>query len=101
MCCNGREVRAGVAWCVYGHKIKKLMSTFFSCRFVAKSCQFVRKIMSVCGKNQVGLMEKSCRFVGKICRTENLNEKYPHMHLKKIPDYLRLFAEVLPLTTSI
>ena len=34
--------------------------------FFKKSCRFVRKIMSVCGKNHVGLWEKSCRFVGKI-----------------------------------
>ena len=48
-----------------------------SCRFVAKSCQFVRKIMSVCGKNQVGLMEKSCRFVGKIMSVcgKNLSDR--------------------------
>ena len=59
------------------------------------------KIMSVCGKNQVGLWEKSSRFVGKIRWTENFNEKYPHMHRKKILDYLCLFAQVPRLTTSI
>ena len=66
-----------------------------------KSLRFVGKITSVCGKNLVGLWEKSCRFVGKICWTENFTEKYPHMHRKKIPDYLRLFAEVPRLTTFI
>ena len=66
-----------------------------------KSCRFVGKIMLVCGKNHVGLCEKSCWFVGKIRWTENFTEKYPHMHWKKIPDYLRLFAEVPRLTTSI
>ena len=37
----------------------------------------------------------------KIRWTENFTGKYPHMHRKIIPDYLRLFAEVPCLTTSI
>ena len=66
-----------------------------------KSCQFVGKFMLVCGKNHVGLWEKSRRFVGKFRWSENFTEKYPHMPRNKIPEYLRLFAEVPRLTTSI
>ena len=52
-----------------------------------KSCQFVEKIMSVCGKNLLD---------GKLHRkiTQTCTEK-------KIPDYLRLIVQVLRLTTSI
>ena len=62
--------------------------------FFKKSCRSVRNIMSVCEKNHVGLWEK-------IFLSENFTRKYPHMHRKKIPDYLHLFAEVPRLTTSI
>ena len=51
-----------------------------------KSCRFVGKIMSV-------LWEKSSRFVGKIRWTQKVTGKYPQIHWKKIPDYLRLFAD--------
>ena len=64
--------------------------------------------MSVYGKNHVGLgenhvilWEKSCQLVGKIRWSENLIGKNPHIHRKKIPEYLHLFAEALRLTTSI
>ena len=59
-----------------------------------KSCRFMEKIMSVCGKNYVGLWEK---FVGQKTSPKN-TRTYTE---KKIPDYLRLFAEVPRLTTSI
>ena len=57
--------------------------------------------MSVCGKNHVIMWEKSYRFVGKFRWSENFTGKYPHMHRNKIPEYLRLFAEVPRLTMSI
>ena len=53
--------------------------------------------MSACGKNYVGLWEKSSQFLGKIklvcgknSLDENFNEKYTLIHRKKIPDYLCL-----------
>ena len=58
-----------------------------------KSCGFVGKIMSVCGKNNVSLWEKSCRFVGKILWSENLTGKYPHIHRKKNTGLFTYFCQ--------
>ena len=48
---------------------------------------FRGKFTSVCGKNSLGFKKSP--------------ENTPHMHRKKILEYLRLFAEVPRLTTSI
>ena len=71
--------------------VQILIDRFFS--FLKSSCQFVTKIMSVCGKNHAGLWEK---FVGLKKSLENTRR-----YTEKIPDYLRLFAEELRLTMSI
>ena len=73
--------------------VQILIDRFFS--FLKSSCQFVTKIMSVCGKNHAGLWEK---FVGLKKSLENTRRAQIH---KQKPDYLCLFAEVPHLTMSI
>ena len=41
------------------------------------------------------VLDNSRRFVGKFRWTQKATGKYPQIHWKNLPDYLRLFAKVL------
>ena len=79
---DGQVVRGRGAWCRRLCK-KSWWKPFFGGKF-----------MSVCGKN---LLDSKCHWKN----TRRYTKKYPQIHRKKIPEYLRLFAEVPGLTTSI